>query len=75
MKVDQKDWYKKAEAGYAAMAKVWNSLPGDKLYKDKDCFKISYCYHKAETRETAKLKNGIEYCKACGYPPPYGYDG
>ena len=74
MKVQEQDWYKKAEANYNRMASEWNKLPGSKLYKDKDRFTITYCYHKPENRIIAVDKKGRQYCSKCGYCLPFAYD-
>jgi len=73
-RVQEQDWYKKAEANYNRMAAEWNKLPGSKLYKDKDRFKITYCYHKLENRTLEQSKKGYQYCSGCGYPIPHAYD-
>jgi len=73
-KVQEKDWYKKAEADYNRMARLWNTLPGSKLYKDKDKFTITYCYHKPGNRIMAEDKNGRPFCSRCGYHLPFAYD-
>jgi len=74
VRVQKKQWYKKAEVNYNAMAKEWNKTPGEKLYKSKDRFNISYCYHKAENRKMVQGKGGVSRCNSCGYCIPFAYD-
>lgn len=76
MKVQDKPWYKKAEANYNRMAGEWNKLGGEnKLYKDRDRFSIKYCYHKPDNREMVYPENRPPYCSKCGYCLPFAYDG
>lgn len=72
--IEEKDWYKKAKANYERMAGEWNKLPGSKLYKDKDAFRITYCYHKPQNREMVQPSKGPPYCNRCGYCIPHAYD-
>lgn len=85
-KIEERDWYKKAEAQYNEMARAWNKLPGSKLLYPKDKFKITYCYHTKSERRAAMA--WVEYldgsrakelitpltCDKCGYPYPGAYD-
>lgn len=89
-KANEKDWYKKWEALYNEGAKVFNSLPGEKLVWPRDRFNIKYCYHKSFEREpvqkweqfddgnggtfSARVTVKPPCCKHCGLPYPGSYD-
>jgi hypothetical protein len=85
-KLEEREWYKKAEKAYNEGAKIWNSLPGSKLIWPQDRFKITYCYHSLKDR--VPVIDWVEYpsgerkreivqpmtCNLCGYPYPGVYD-
>lgn len=66
--MDKKETIKQAVLDYNAMAKVWNSLPGNKLIWPKDKFKIRYCGCEVVRRVEEYGKHKIKTCYACGYP-------
>lgn len=55
-----------ARQEYNAMARVWNSLPGPKLYSERDAFTVKYCTCRGE-RELV-LHQSMKIHKKCGYP-------
>lgn len=77
--IKERKWYKDSEAAYNEMARVWNSLPGNRLVYPKDKFEIKYCYHPKREQERKEIdRDGkpipVPYCNACGLPLPGAYD-